>query len=237
MSGDLLIWTSAFTQPAIITEACSECDCCCNFALLNYGRSLSVISFMRKGWSLTQEAFDLLLEWLSPDRENAGEIYEEIRNGLVKLFLIRGCRHPEILADETINRVTSKVSGLIREYQGNPAHYFYNIAGKVYLESLSPRKNNEEQLDLTSLEKAFAASPEPADADAKLEYLKECLQKLSAENRELVTEYFAADKSEKIEHRRMLSEKKGVSLNTLRIKVMRLKRKLHDCVFKKLKDK
>lgn len=196
-----------------------------------------IISFMRKGWSLTQESFDLLLEWLSPDREKAGEIYEEIRNRLVKLFLIRGCPHPEILADETINRVTSKVPNLIREYQGNPAYYFFNIAGKVYLESISPRKNNEEQLDLISHKKVSVVSSEPAHTDIKLEYLKGCLQKLSAEDRELITQYFAIDKSEKFEHRRALSEKNNISLNTLRIKVMRLKRKLHECVLKKLKDK
>ena len=64
---------------------------------------------MNKNWSLSQEAFDALLDWLDSDREQAGIKYEQIRSRLIKIFTGRGCVDPEDLADETINRVTRKL--------------------------------------------------------------------------------------------------------------------------------
>jgi hypothetical protein len=45
---------------------------------------------MKKGWVLTQELFDPLLDWLDPDRERAGHKYETIRLKLIKIFTSRG---------------------------------------------------------------------------------------------------------------------------------------------------
>ena len=45
---------------------------------------------MKKGWVLTQELFDTLLDWLDPDRERAGQKYETIRLKLIKIFTSRG---------------------------------------------------------------------------------------------------------------------------------------------------
>jgi hypothetical protein len=67
-------------------------------------------SRLTKGnWTLTQEGFDGLLTWLSPDREQAGRKYEEIRLRLIKIYTRRGCTTPEELADEVFNRVTKKL--------------------------------------------------------------------------------------------------------------------------------
>src|SRR5262245_4973774 len=60
---------------------------------------------MRKDWELTKEDFDRFLTWLHPDREQAGQKYEEIRRRLVIIFNARRCPEAEDLADETINRV------------------------------------------------------------------------------------------------------------------------------------
>ena len=188
---------------------------------------------MKKGWTLTQEGFGVLLQWLSPDKDKAGDIYEGIRTGLIKLFLIRGCTNPELLADETINRVISKLPTIMSAYRGNPVHYFYSIANRVYLESRSQRKK-EEQLDAVSHQKFLVVSPSLNETDIQLDYLIDCLQQLSAEDRELIVQYFAVDKSAKFEHRRVMSEKKGLTLNSLRIKIVRLKKTLHSCVAKRL---
>jgi hypothetical protein len=188
---------------------------------------------MKKDWSLTQEAFDLLLVWLSPDKDKAGIIYEEVRKGLIKLFLIRGCNSPETLADETINRVTSKLPSIISEYKGNPIHYFYSVANIVHLESTSAQKKKEEQLDSVSHRKYLVASSESEDVEIKLKYLISCLQELSVEDRDLITQYFAVDRSAKFEHRRLLGENRGLNLNSLRIRIVRLKKKLLKCVLGK----
>lgn len=53
--------------------------------------------------------FEQLLAWLDEDRELAGKKYEEIRFRLINLFIARGCRISEELADKTIDRVARKV--------------------------------------------------------------------------------------------------------------------------------
>ena len=189
---------------------------------------------MKKGWTLTQETFDLLLNWLSPDKDQAGVAYENVRHGLIKLFTIRGCRNPEVLADETINRVISKLPTLINEYKGNQIYYFYSIANKVWLESRSPHQRREEQLDSLSHSKFLAVLPSSDDTNVQLDHLKDCLQTLSVENRELIIQYFAVEKSAKFEHRRLISEARGLNLNSLRIRVVRLKKQLRDCVINRM---
>ena len=67
---------------------------------------------MRKDWFLSQEAFDALLKWLDSDREQAAMKYEDIRKRLIKIFTGRDCVEAEDLADETINRVVSKLDEL-----------------------------------------------------------------------------------------------------------------------------
>ena len=58
---------------------------------------------------LTKEVLDRLLHWLDHDPDRAGQMYEQIRSGLIKVFLRRGAVYPEELADETINRVARMV--------------------------------------------------------------------------------------------------------------------------------
>ncbi len=89
---------------------------------------------MKKEWFLTQEAFDALLAWLDPDREAAALKYETVRLRLIKIFACRGCSEAEDLADETINRVTSKLPEIQASYTGEPARYFYGVANKIHLE-------------------------------------------------------------------------------------------------------
>lgn len=90
--------------------------------------------------AFTQESFDKLLAWLHPDREQAGQRYEDIRRKLIKLFLSRGCNQPEELTDETINRVAQKIDKILEEYVGDPEYYFFAVARRVCRGSLPPRK-------------------------------------------------------------------------------------------------
>src|ERR1041384_8582247 len=94
---------------------------------------------MDKNWALTQDAFDDLLNWLDPNRDLAGQKYEDIRRRLIKIFSCRGCAEPEDLADETINRVTSKLPAIEADFVGDPSRYFYGVANKVNLEYGRPK--------------------------------------------------------------------------------------------------
>jgi RNA polymerase sigma factor (sigma-70 family) len=177
---------------------------------------------MRKNWSLTQESFDRLLEWLSPAREQAGQRYEEIRRSLIKIFTCRGCHEPEDLADETINRVINRLHDIEGTYTGDCALYFYGVANKVHLEYLRRRP--------TPLPSPPPA-PEPSeDTGREYECLQRCIEGLTAVNRALVLQYYQEEKRAKIDNRKLLAERLGIALNALRIRAHRIRAGLQKCV-------
>jgi hypothetical protein len=69
---------------------------------------------------LNQENFDRLLEWLHPDREEAGRKYKIIHTRLIKFFMCRGCAQAEEMADDTINRVCRKAKEIVPAMRATP---------------------------------------------------------------------------------------------------------------------
>src|SRR6266852_615987 len=86
--------------------------------------------------ALRQEDFDRLLSWFDPDPERAGVAYERIRWRLIAMLASRGCRVPEELADETIDRVARRVADIRAAYVGDQAHYFLGVMNNVHHEYL-----------------------------------------------------------------------------------------------------
>lgn len=185
---------------------------------------------MKRDWILTQNAFDSLLSWLDADRERAANKYETIRLRLIKIFTCRGCFEAEDLADETINRVTARVTEIAKEYQGDPAKYFYGVCQKVHLEYL--RKANS-QRDLGSVPpwaSQRAATVMAEDIESEYACLEQCLEHLPVANRELVIKYYQQERHTKIEHRKLLAEELGIAVNALRIRAYRIRLTLQECV-------
>ena len=176
---------------------------------------------MKKNWVLSQESFDALLDWLDPDRENAGVKYEAIRQRLIKIFLARGCPDAEGLADETINRVANKLPEIQREFTGDCLRYFYGVANKVVMESR--RKPPQ------------PPPPPPLDSDRieqESRCLEHCVKRLRTENRELLLQYYYAEGRALIEQRKILADKLGIAPNALRIRAFRIRAALQKCVEK-----
>jgi RNA polymerase sigma factor (sigma-70 family) len=178
---------------------------------------------------LTQEDFDTLLDWLSPDRERAGQKYEEIRGSLVKIFSWRGYHDAEDLADEVMNRVVSKVKDLSAYYVGDPALYFYGVAKKILLEC---GRREEHQPLMTHMSMASdSASVDETDEGVRLrECLQKCLQKLSSGDRDLILSYYQKSKQKKIDYRKSLAEELGIDTNALRVRVYRIRAGLKSCI-------
>lgn len=176
---------------------------------------------MNKNWSLSQEDFDALLDWLDSDREQAGIKYEKIRSHLIKIFTGRGCVDSEELADETINRVTRRIKELQNDFTGDPARYFYGVAKLVYMEYLR-RKPPQ------------TPPPPPDSGRAELEYrcLERCIERLSEEDRALLLKEYGAKGRTQAERRKALAEELGISLNALRIRVYRIRVALKECIEK-----
>jgi DNA-directed RNA polymerase specialized sigma24 family protein len=174
---------------------------------------------MNKDWILTQEAFDALLSWLDPRREQAGAKYEDIRLRLIKIFTCRGCLEPEDLADETINRVSKKLPDIQGTYEGDPTRYFYGVANKVHMEyvrrkprPIPPVPDNSE------------------DIEKEYECLEKCIEKLKPEHRGLVLDYYQEEKRTRIDRRKKLADQLGIALNALRIRAHRIRVSLYECV-------
>lgn len=179
-------------------------------------------------WILTKEAFDALLCLLSENRDQAAEKYLEIRRNLVRFFEWRGCQFPEDHADETVNRVAKKVwEG--EEIQ-NPKAYFIGVARLLLLEIHKSRAKESHSLNELALVKV---ETEPSsDVEGRADCLQKCLQGLSADDRELILQYYQGEKSDKIANRRKIAERLNLPINSVRMRALRLREKLQTCMEK-----
>jgi len=186
---------------------------------------MHAVSTPRRKWVLTQDAFDRLLATLDEDRDTAGERYLEIRSNLIRFFQWRGAPFPEDHADETINRIAKRIWE--KEEIRNPASYYLGVARMLLLE-ISRERVREHQA-LAEMPATLFSSIESDDFDDRINSLRNCLKHLSNENRQLILQYYYGEKSEKIESRRRLSEQLGISINTLRMRAMRIREELQRC--------
>lgn len=177
---------------------------------------------------ITQEEFDDLLRWLDPDRERAGVKYETIRRGLVEMFTHRGCRDPEDLADETINRVTRKVRQVAPDFVGDPAAYFYGVAKRLHLEYLKAPPTP-----------APPPTPEPdaEDSEAHYECLERCLDELPPLSRDIILLYYAEKKMMKVALRRDIGRNLNLKPGTLRVRAYRIRAQLEKCMGRCLEER
>ena len=187
---------------------------------------MSNVTTQKSKWTLTQAAFDKLLALLDEDRNRAGDKYEELRLKLVKFFDYRGSLAPDEHADETLNRVTRKIDEgeLIENLQA----YCYGTARLYFLDVQKERKKVplEDAPELVQ----EAGFDQEDEADLQYKCFDGCLQKLPAENRELILGYYEDEKRGKIDKRKNLAERFGVELNALRIRTCRIRTKLETCV-------
>jgi hypothetical protein len=178
----------------------------------------------KKDKSLTPEAFAGFLEWLSPDHERAASQYLDIRGKLVKSFIRRGCAHSEELSDRTLDRVAVIVSNEPGKYP-NPIALCCGVARRVWLEYLR-------EIAPGSLESEDIATPifdDDGFSDCELDCLGSCLEELSPQDRDLITQYHRLRGREKIETRKRLAREIG-GLNKLRITTYRIRVRLHHCI-------
>jgi len=180
----------------------------------------------KKEWVLTKEAFDRFLATLDVDREKAGVKYESVRLKLLKYFQWRGSDACDMETDETINRVARRIDEGENIYNLNA--YLYGVAKLVHSESVR-RRNRQAELDEAS---RLEAAPVEVDSDVSERQgcLERCLGYLTDDDRETITEYYQFEKGKKIEHRKQLAARFGISLNALRIKAHRQRVNLEACV-------
>lgn len=182
---------------------------------------------MARDPSIPPESFEEILAWLNPDREAAGVIYVQLRLDLAKIFTWNHCNDPEGLTDEVFDRVAKKVHQLRETYEGNPRLYFYGVARNLVKEV--PKKTRM-QVSLEDSDLPSNAPEVEETENMREECLHSCLQKLSAEKRELILNYYAKEKQAKIEHRTEMARQLGTTVETLRVRVYRIRATLEECI-------
>jgi len=153
-----------------------------------------------------------------------------LRTRLVKFFEWRACQFADDLADETLDRVARKIDS--GEQINDYVNYAYGVARLLYLETV--KKQIKEQAVVINM--PMKNSTEDDEEDPQLNCLERCLQTLSENSRTLILHYYRDDKQAKIDYRKKLAEKFEISTNALRIKTLRIRTKLEECVFKCLKS-
>lgn len=183
------------------------------------------------GRGLTPETFEALLAVLHSDRDEAGEVYEDIRRRLVRLFEWRGCACPEELTDETLDRVARKFAGGLALARSDPYAYFCGVAHHVFQEVV--RRETRERKVLESGDWPPSHQDEEVP-DFRLDHLRHCLDRLGPGQRRLLLRYY--EDEQRIHSRKVLCQELGIEMNALRIRVHRLRRKVEMCVLDRLRN-
>lgn len=152
----------------------------------------------------------------------AGERYEVIRAGLIRIFIAKGFSDPEDLADETINRVMIRLPDIRDSYVGDPARYFWGVARYIILEAIRRREIATEEIPI-------AWNP-VVHIDDTTECLRRCLKFLPTDKRELILDYYIYEGKDKIENHRIMASELDITKGALRTKVHHIRNKLEKCV-------
>lgn len=185
---------------------------------------------------LTQTSFLGLLQWLDNDLDEAGKKYELLRQKLCVFFEHRACPIPEDLADKTLDRVAGKLAADDQIKTNDPASYCYAVANYILKEYWRTPQRNEITLDTEPDKRILLSADSTPGYDEKLEietrlgYLSSCLQQLPSEDRELITRYYAGEHQDRISNRQHLARDLGISPGSLRIRALRIRKQLSDCL-------
>ena len=177
------------------------------------------------GFVLTKDCFDALLARLDPDRTRAGAKYETLRLGLIRFFEWRGASAPVEHADETLDRVARK---LRQGEEIRDLHAFVaGVARFVFLEVVKQR--NTQQAALRKWP-GQAEEPPTVPDDRRMGCAQECLRRLPVDHARLLIAYYQEDKAQKIANRRGIADELGVSPNTLRMRMLRIRAQMEECI-------
>jgi DNA-directed RNA polymerase specialized sigma24 family protein len=183
---------------------------------------------------LTKEGFEKFLFALDENQEEAANKYLILRRNLIRFFsgsLLYNASQD--LADEVIKRISIQMEKGLKT--DSIYRYLFTTSRQVLFEARRS-KFHEVSLDDTDASKLPTyLFPEP-EHNIYLDCLEECLKHLANEERELIINYYEKEKAEKLKFKRELAENLGISVNSLHVRVYRIRAKLKSCI-EKCKEK
>ena len=168
------------------------------------------------------EALQLLLNRLAPDSERAGREYERLRTGLANYFRVKGLFGSFDLADLTLDRVAHL---LLSKEVIDLAAFCFGVARLMCLEQY--RAENRQR----TANESFVNYVRQGDEEDKYELMQKCLETLAVDDQDLLRSYFSEFSSRaRSANREKLAEQAGISIDHLRLRIHRLRRKLENCL-------
>lgn len=175
---------------------------------------------------ITVTTFEKLLTRLAPDREQAAHEYETLRRRLIKYFELKGLKASDKAADETLDRIAVKLEA--GEVVRDIINYTYGVAQWIFKEQYRAEERERKAFDNLTHIKALIDSH---SKESFLQLLEHCLEALAVEDRDLLRLYYTdEDTAARAKYRLELAQNKGLTLNSLRLRVFKLRQSLENCV-------
>src|SRR5262249_7458722 len=178
-------------------------------------------------------AFHHLLVYLDDGVNSEGQNYLKMRERLVAYFDRKNCGMPDELADETLNRVARRLEEDGSIQSETAAREWYTVGGFVFQEYLR-KSDRATQAHEEIWRESRAVTNQPNEAgevkEQMLSCLERCTDKLEQVNRGIILQYYIGKERIKIENRRALAAKLGITPNALSIRACRIREKLEACV-------
>ena len=178
--------------------------------------------------TISKDSFDALLEWLDPNRDEAARQYEQIRAGLIRVFVTKGVTDAEFYTDVTVDRVIKKLPEIRDTYVDQPVRYFHGVARNVLREAARRREIPTEVLP-ECLPRGGAVDSERAEC------LRKCLKTLPPEKHALIYDYYVYDGHLKVDSHREMADELSISIGALRTRAHHVRATLDDCIRKCIK--
>lgn len=176
-----------------------------------------------KNSAFGKEDWDVFLAQLDQSPERAGVVYERLRARLITFFRCRGLHCAEDHADETINRL---IKATTNEQIRDPLAYALSVAR--YLASEVHRQRREVPLDEAEHLRDTYVSTEVNERrfSKQLACIEERIALLATEDQEILFSWYGHQKTEKIEEKKKLAARLGISLGTLRVRAFRVRERI-----------
>lgn len=178
---------------------------------------------------MTEEEFERFLKWLDEDRELAALKYEKLRRRLALYFINRQCAEAEDLADKVLDAVARHLLKQNSLLLSNPLPYIFGIARNVYRQCFNKQFSTNGEIDWNRL-LSPSYDEESLHKEQRSGCLRGCLQSLKGQDRKLFLLYYLKKTDAMDEYRSWLASQFGLTINGLRLKMMRLRDRLRLCI-------
>lgn len=152
-------------------------------------------------------------------------VYESMRSRLTIFFQSKQCMYADDLVDTVLDRVAIKIETVEVE---NMSAYIFGVAKNVYREYVRkvPLMNEIDEAQLS----AAPTPPDMFEVERVRLKLDGCLDEMKETDRDLLIEYMSARGSEKKKSHQEITKRLSTTATALRMKIVRLKRQLKQCL-------